>query len=115
MSNTKIEQFIADTSELNPVHGEIVSALRTVVREVNPDAEEGFKYGGIVFNRDSDLITGIFVRKAHISLEFSYGAGFDDPKKILEGTGKLRRHIKIRELGEIETKGVREFVENSFA
>lgn len=115
MSNTKIEQFITDTSELNPVQGEIVIALRTLILEVNPEAEEGFKYGGIVFNKEGDFITGIFVRKAHISLEFSYGAGFDDPKTILEGSGKLRRHIKITEIDQIESKDVKEFIQKSFA
>lgn len=34
----------------------------------------------------------------HVSLGFNYGAELPDPKNILEGTGKLFRHYKIRSL-----------------
>ena len=38
----------------------------------------------------------------HVNLGFNYGAELDDPKSLLEGTGKLFRHIKIRKLSDLE-------------
>jgi hypothetical protein len=32
----------------------------------------------------------------HLSLGFNYGAELPDPAHLLEGTGKLYRHVKIR-------------------
>ena len=38
----------------------------------------------------------------HVNLGFNYGAELDDPKQLLEGTGKLFRHIKIRSLVDLD-------------
>ncbi|HAJ95428.1 MAG TPA: hypothetical protein DCP02_04250 [Actinobacteria bacterium] len=60
-----------------------------------------------------DDFGGLFVRKKHISLEFSSGADMNDSYTILEGTGKFRRHLKIRSLADIENKTVDFFVKQS--
>ena len=62
-------------------------------------------YGGIVFELEQDnpksRIGGVFAYANHVSLEFSHGASFGDPYDLLEGTGKFRRHIKLRALSDI--------------
>ena len=35
-------------------------------------------------------------QKAHVNLGFFYGADLPDPSGLLEGTGKLLRHVKLR-------------------
>ncbi len=62
-------------------------------------------YGGIMFSLENDY-GGLFIRKNHISLEFTHGVFFQDPDKILEGNGKLRRHLKIRKIEDIESNKV---------
>lgn len=37
----------------------------------------------------------------HVSLGFNYGAELPDPKKILEGTGKLFRHYKVKSVEDL--------------
>ncbi len=66
-------------------------------------------YGGIMFSLDGDL-GGLFVRKNHISFEFTEGFLMNDPKGMLEGKGKYRRHLKIRTLADIANKDVEFFV-----
>lgn len=34
--------------------------------------------------------------KKHVNLGFFYGADLDDPQSLLEGSGKLLRHIKVK-------------------
>lgn len=42
--------------------------------------------------------------KIHISFELGFGVYMKDSQKILEETGKFRRHLKIRYLSDIEDK-----------
>jgi len=72
------------------------------------------KYGGICFYDAGLLVTGIFQRKEHVSLEFSEGGAMEDPNGLLEGKGKFRRHLKIRTQDDIHEKKVAEFLAQAF-
>jgi len=110
----RIKNFIEDTREVSEEQYAIVKTIREIINKIKPTAIEEIKYGGLVFNVDKTLITGIFVRKEHISLEFSFGAGFEDVNNLLEGNGKLRRHLKIRNTKDITNKKVEHFVKICF-
>ncbi len=107
---TRIEKFLEDTKEISQEQYEIVITLREIINAINPSAAEEIKYGGLVFNVDKTLKTGIFTYKNHVSLEFSFGAGFEDEDNHLEGKGKMRRHLKIKKLDDIDNKRVKNFV-----
>ena len=47
---------------------------------------------------------GIFSYAKHVSLEFGAGASLPDKLKVLEGEGKLRRHIKLSSAQDIAEK-----------
>ncbi len=40
----------------------------------------------------------------HVNLGFNYGAELPDPANLLEGTGKLFRHIKIKSIEQLSDK-----------
>jgi hypothetical protein len=40
----------------------------------------------------------------HVNLGFNYGAELPDPTNLLEGTGKLFRHIKIKSVEQLSDK-----------
>jgi hypothetical protein len=71
-------------------------------------------YGGLFYEKQPGLyktgFCGIFCYKSHISLEFTKGAHLDDPANVLEKTGKLRRHIKLRSLQDLQTKAVETYI-----
>lgn len=48
--------------------------------------------------------------KAHVNLGFNYGAELPDPSDLLEGTGKLFRHVKLRSLEDVGNPDLRELV-----
>ena len=52
-------------------------------------------------------VGGIYSYKDHVSLEFSNGARLDDRNGVLEGSGKLRRHVKLYNKDDIEKKACR--------
>ncbi len=88
---------------------DIVNRIIELVYEINPDVSFQTRYGGIVFelcnNGHCRLLGGIYRYKRHASLELSQGSSLMDPSGVLEGTGKFRRHVKLKSVVEIESKG----------
>lgn len=112
MDKSKMEQvqnFLEDILMIDPVKFEILQKLRKIVFTNYKKTNERMMYGGIMFSLKDDF-GGLFVREKHISFEFGFGVYMKDPHKILEGSGKLRRHIKIRSISDIENKKVDFFV-----
>lgn len=48
--------------------------------------------------------------KNHITLGFNYGSELPDPKEMLEGTGKLYRHYKIKSAEDLKNPNLRELI-----
>lgn len=110
--NEQVQKFLEDIMMIDSGKFEILEKLREVVLLNYPETKERIMYGGIMFSLEADF-GGLFVRKNHISFEFGFGVYMDDPYSILEGSGKLRRHIKIRSLADIEDKKVDFFVKQA--
>ncbi|WP_077964502.1 DUF1801 domain-containing protein [Ensifer adhaerens] len=88
----------------------IVTRLRDIALASGSAITEELKYGGILFS-SKDSFCGIFSYAHHVTLEFSRGATLPDPHAVLEGTGKLRRHIKLLQVADIEANHVAQYVE----
>jgi hypothetical protein len=46
-----------------------------------------------------------------VNLGFYYGAQLLDPEDLLEGTGKKLRHVKVREIAEVDRPALRELLQ----
>jgi hypothetical protein len=53
--------------------------------------------------------------KAHVNVGFFRGAELADPKRLLEGTGKFMRHVKLRPEGEINSQGLMDLIAAAYA
>lgn len=95
----------------------IIAAVLDLVSACAPDLFLRQMYGGTVFEREKDsaatLVGGVFGSANHVSVEFSKGARFDDPARLLEGKGKLRRHLKLHSIGDIAAKDVAGFLQQA--
>ena len=111
--NQKVNEFLIDIQAMSPDQFEIMESIREIFNRADPSLVEDIKYGGLVFSLSNVLVGGIFPYKKHISIEFSHGVEFDDPSGILEGKGKNRRHIKIKESQDIDDKNVCFFVKQA--
>ncbi|MCF6283981.1 MAG: DUF1801 domain-containing protein [Candidatus Hydrogenedentes bacterium] len=109
-NNKKVNKFMDDLQFVSPCKVEMIESIRTIFLSANHELTEGIMYGGLVFKLSGELIAGIFPYKEHISIEFSHGVDFRDPSGVLEGKGKKRRHLKIIEKQDIDTKNVGVFV-----
>jgi hypothetical protein len=55
------------------------------------------------------------VFKSHVNVGFFNGAALDDPTRLLEGTGKRMRHVKLRPGRETPAAALRTLISASYA
>jgi len=92
---------------------ELVEKTRALIHEVYPPVVEvpwvnqkiiGF---GVGKKKNSEHFCYISVHKEHINLGFNYGSELPDPDRVLRGTGKLFRHIRLAKPEQIDNPAVR--------
>ena len=52
--------------------------------------------------------------KEHVNVGFFYGAVLDDPARLLEGSGKRMRHVKLRPNREFKAAAINELIEAAY-
>jgi len=84
----------------------LADELEQFVRESVPGSDTVEKYGGTLFTLAPDekegQFCGIFIHKKHVHISFSQGAQLKDPKGLLLGSGKIRRHLNISSSEEVD-------------
>lgn len=96
MATRSIPSLLADLQLLGGEQVAIVEAVRAQVKKLWPAATEEVKYGGILFSAEGVTFGGVFAYRQHVSVEFGQGARIQDTHGLLEGSGKGRRHLKLR-------------------
>ena len=109
MPAERITKLLEDIRLLDPGRFELVQALRVLILALDSSIAEEVKYGGFLFSAEKPFC-GVFSYAKHVSLEFGAGASLPDQFKVLEGEGKLRRHIKLSSAQDISAKHVREYL-----
>jgi len=64
-------------------------------------------------HRMKDGICYIGIIKDHVNLGFIRGSELRDPQRILEGTGKQMRHIKISNMSDLLRPSIRAYVQEA--
>ena len=111
--NEKVQIFLDEIIMIDSDKYNTLNAMREIVFKTYPKTAERIMYGGIMFSFDAEDFGGLFVRKNHISFEFSKGFIMKDPNKLLEGSGKFRRHLKIKSKEDVRNKDVDFFVKQA--
>lgn len=95
----------ARIEELGDWRGEMLSRVRTLIKQADPDVVEEVKWrkasspGGVpVWSHDGMICTGE-TYKAVVKLTFAKGASLEDPSGLFNSSleGNVRRAIDIRE------------------
>ena len=98
---------------------EIALCLRTLVLDVFSNAFEQIDpRSGIIaygFNKTSEYqVCAIAPHMKHVNLLFINGAQLPDPSKLLSGTGKCARHVRITSEAETENPALRVLLREAF-
>lgn len=110
--NPEVQNWLEELEAFDDEKFAIVVDARKIVLATYSKVSERIIYGGIMFTLGDD-IGGLFVSKNHVSFEFSQGYQFKDPKKVLEGAGKFRRHLKLKSRSDVKDKTVEFFVKQA--
>jgi hypothetical protein len=96
--------------ELGDWRGTVLSRLRALLKEVDPDIIEEWKWRGVpVWYHDGMLCTGE-TYKTVVKMTFAKGASLDDPAGLFNSSleGNTRRAIDFHEGEKINEKAVKD-------
>jgi hypothetical protein len=109
MTAKTIEALLEDIRFLSEERYATVEAVRALVRQTIRPLSEEVKYGGILFASTLPF-GGVFAYQGHVSVEFSHGAAIADTLGLLEGGGKLRRHLKLHSPDDVAARKLAEYL-----
>lgn len=100
---------------------DLYTGLRSFILDIYPDSNEllyrthALTSVYSVSEKMGDSFCMIPIYTNHLNLGFNKGALLEDPTKILQGTGKLIRHIPISAISDFQKDNLRKLVEIAIA
>jgi hypothetical protein len=96
--------------------------LRTELRKLLPTAVEivydnynFFVIGYCSTERPSDCIVSLAAAANGVGLSFYYGASLPDPQRLLQGSGKQNRFVRLPDVKILRSAGVRALIKAAVA
>jgi hypothetical protein len=111
------ELIDARVQELRDWRGAMLARLRSLIRDVDPEVIEEWKWRGVpVWSLDGMICTGE-TYKGVVKLTFFRGAQLDDPAKLFNSSleGNARRAIDFREGDAVDEDAFRALIRAAFA
>jgi len=112
-NSTSPSQLIdARIKELGDWRGKMLSRLRTLVKEADPEVVEEWKWRGVpVWSHDGLICTGETYKKV-VKMTFAKGAALEDRSGLFNSSleGNTRRAIDFHEGDEIDEDALRALV-----
>src|SRR5213595_3313158 len=102
----------ARTKELGDWRGKVLSRLRTLVKEADPEVVEEWKWRGVpVWSHDGLICTGESYKNV-VKITFAKGAALKDPSGLFNSSldGNARRAIDFHEGDEIDEQALKTLI-----
>ena len=93
----------------------VADAARRLVKKTVPASREAINPWGIPIFDFHGPLCFMMVGLHHITFGFPRGTSLGDPGKLLEGTGKNLRHVKLREAEQLRDANLRTLILESAA
>ena len=84
--------------EVAPERRGTVETIRRLMGETAPGAKEVIAYGTLGW-KNKGILAVINPTKKYVTVAFLRGAEFEDKYRMLQGTGKLQKLVKIKYTG----------------
>ena len=107
----------ARIKELGDWRGKMLSRLRTLVKQADPEVVEEWKWRGVpVWSHDGLICTGETYKNV-VKLTFFKGAALNDPSGLFNSSlgGKVRRAIDIKENDKINEGALKKLIREAVA
>ncbi|MCB0490096.1 MAG: DUF1801 domain-containing protein [Cyclobacteriaceae bacterium] len=86
-----------------------------VIKACGPDVEDIFHDYYPMGCVDRTPFAYVNVFQSHVNVGFFYGTELEDTSGLMEGTGKLMRHIKLRPGEEVDEKAIEALIKAAYA
>ena len=103
--------------ELGDWRGKMLSRLRALVKQADPEVVEEWKWRGVpVWSHDGIICTGETYKEV-VKMTFAKGAALQDPSGLFNSSldGKTRRAIDFREGEKIDEKALKTLIRDAVA
>jgi hypothetical protein len=103
-------------AELGDWRGQMLSRLRGLIKQADPDVVEEWKWMTPVWSHDGIICTGESYKKA-VKLTFAKGASLPDPSRLFNSSleGNTRRAIDFHEGETIDEKALKALIRAAVA
>lgn len=111
------ELIDARIEELGDWRGQLLSKVRILIRQVDPEVVEEWKWRGTpVWSHDGMICTGETYANV-VKMTFSNGAVLPDPSHIFNSSldGNVRRAIDLHEGAEVDEQALKELIRAAVA
>ena len=111
-SSSPAQRIDARIEELGDWRGEMLSRLRALVKEADPEVVEEWKWRGVpVWEHDGMICTGE-TYKTIVKMTFAKGAALKDPSGLFNSSldGNTRRAIDFHEGEKINEKALKDLI-----
>ncbi len=110
------EQIDARIEELDDWRGEMLSRLRALIREADPEVTEEWKWANPVWSHHGLICTGETYKKV-VKMTFARGAALEDPTGLFNSSleGNTRRAIDFHEGEKLDTKALKALIRAAVA
>ena len=111
MTKSPSQLIDARIEELGDWRGQMLSRLRALVREADPDVVEEWKWRVPVWSHDGLICTGETYKKV-VKMTFAKGAALKDPSGLFNSSleGNTRRAIDFHEGEQIDEEALKTLV-----
>jgi len=110
------ELIDARIEELGDWRGEMLSRLRTLIKEADPEVAEGWKWGTPMWSHNGLICTGETYKKI-VKMTFAKGAFLKDPAGLFNSSleGNTRRAIDFHEGDKLDEKALKALIRAAVA
>ena len=111
-SESPSELIDARIKELGDWRGKMLSRLRTLVKEADPEVVEEWKWRGVpVWSHDGLICTGETYKNV-VKMTFAKGASLEDPSGLFNASleGNTRRAIDVHEGAAIDEAALKSLI-----
>ena len=103
-----VDEFVK--AKVAPEFRPVVAAIRGLIRECAPDAEEVMSYGMPVY-KGKTLFAWINPPKKDVTFSFTRGVQLEDRYGLLRGTAKGgARHVRMKDLGDVNKPALKYYI-----
>ena len=111
------ELIDARIADLGDWRGEMLSRLRALIKEADPDVAEEWKWRGVPVWYHAGMICTGETYKSHVKMTFAKGASLKDPSGLFNAglEGNVRRAIDFHEGDKVDAKALKALIRAAVA